>query len=372
MTLGRENYIAQIEDFYQNAPCGYLTMRADGVIEGINDTLLSWIGAERGEIEGVTVFTKLLGAGSRIYFETHVRPLVEMQGFVSEINLEFKRQNGQGLPVLVTANSSKDTAEDQKLYRLTVIDYTQRKLYEAELMAARKKAEESTARLEAINKELERFAHTASHDLKAPLSTITSLIQLIEMRGYIDSEPKAAEMFEMIVRNTRRMKSMINDLLAYQHIDAPAVEFEEVSLSDACREAMDGLSAEIEEAVAMVEIGELPTVPGTEIQLVRLFQNLFSNAIKYRSENPPHIKVAAKTEGGKTLVTVADNGKGFDRENAEKIFGFMERLQSRDEIEGTGIGLSSCRRIAELHGGRIWADSEPGKGTVFFIELPAG
>ena len=368
--MREEDYIAQIEDFYQNAPCGYLTLGTNGKIVGMNNTLLSWIGAERPAIEGVAFFREILSAGSRIYFETHVLPLVQMQGFVSEVNLEMKGKAGKLFPVLINVNSATDKENGKGPYRFTVIDYSQRKLYEAELLAAQKAAEKSAARLSAMNEELERFAHTASHDLQAPLNTITGLVQLIEYRDYLKPDPKAVEIFEMIVRNTRRMKSMIRDLLEYQRIDAPTEKFERVSLEDMCREALDGLVGEIEASGATFEIGPLPMISGVRIRLIRLFQNLFSNAIKYRSEDPPVVTVSGYSKGDSAFIEVADNGVGFDPSNAEKIFGFMERLQSRDEIEGTGIGLSTCRRIMEAHGGKISADSRQGEGSVFFIEFP--
>lgn len=310
--------------------------------------------------------------GSRIFAETHIIPLLKMQGYVNEVSFDMRAEGGRIFPVLVNARRAEDAPDDRAYYRFTVIDYTLRKRFEGELIEARREAEETAEMLRRANEDLERFAHIASHDLQAPLNTVTSLVQLLKMKGMVKSNANTKEVFEMIVRNTRRMRTMIHDLLEYRRHDTVPPAMQPVSLSAVCAEAAENLRADIEAAGAEIRISEsLPEVRGVPIRLVRLFQNLFSNALKYRSVAPPVVKVCSRAKGDNIITEVADNGTGFDPSHAEKIFGFMERLQSRDEIEGTGIGLSACRRIAEAHGGSIRAESVPGAGSVFFVELPA-
>lgn len=364
-------YSVDTEDFYQNAPCGFLTCDGEGRIVGINNTLLTWTGRERGEIEGLATFSSLLTAGSRIFAETHIIPLMKMQGYVNEISLELRVKDDSALPALVNAYRAENTEKGEEYYRLTVIDYTARKKFEQELIEARKAAEKSERLLSAVNQDLERFAYIASHDLQAPLNTISGLIHVIKMKQLLVKSEKSEKILELIIRNAERMKMMIHDLLEYRKYDAGSLINESVSLKSVCAEAVENLSADIRSTQAKVKISDdLPEVRGAHIRLVRLFQNLFTNAIKFRSKEPPVIQVRAEIAGDMVRVSVADNGRGFDPSKAEIIFGFMERLQSRDEIEGTGLGLAACRRITDMHGGRIWAESKPGEGSVFFVELP--
>lgn len=363
-------YIEDTEDFYQNAPCGFLTCDANGRIAGINDTLLNLTGRTRESTVAVCSFYELLTAGSRLFAETHIMPLVKMQGFVNEVSFDMRAADGMTFPVLVNIRSVQSDQEGEEYYRLTVIDYTLRKRYERELIEAKRDAESNAEMLRIANTDLQHFAQIASHDLQAPLNTVTGLIQLLEIKGLLKRNAESEEILDLIFRNTRRMKSMISDLLEYQSFRESDSDFERVSLGEVCRAALEGLAGEVEATGASFDIGALPAVSGAKIRLVRLFQNLFSNALKYRSEAPPAVLVSSREEGDKIITAVADNGTGFDPSHAEKIFGFMERLQSRDQIEGTGIGLSACRRIAESHGGSIRAESVPGEGSVFFVTLP--
>lgn len=166
------------------------------------------------------------------------------------------------------------------------------------------------------------------------------------------------------------MKLMISDLLAYSKIDNDSAEMEKVALKEICEEAQELLSHSIRENNAVFELGELPSIMGNKIQLLRLFENLFSNALKYRSDEDPKIKVWSERSPSIVTVYVQDNGLGFEQEYAEKIFEFMQRIHRHDEIPGTGIGLASCKKIVQAHGGEISVRSEKGKGSTFFFTFP--
>ncbi|WP_373495369.1 ATP-binding protein [Aquiflexum sp.] len=368
--MNTQPFLEDAEDLYQNAPFGYMSMREDGLIVNINGTLLDWLGYDRDEIVYQKSFQELLGMGGKIYFETHIMPLLKMQGEVSEINIELKTKESTKLPALINAMRILGRSGYQPVYRFSVLDITQRKLYELELKKAREKAEQTVQRLKQVNQELEQFAYTASHDLQAPLNTISGLMSLLEQNGHFPAGSEGAKYFFLIKSNAQRMKMMIKDLLEYSKIDGKETEFEEVSLNEVCGIALEMIENQVKENNATFIIPELPSIDGDKIQLVRLFQNLFGNAIKYRSEAEPVINVEFEDKGDQITVFVKDNGMGFEQKHAGQVFGFMKRLHTHDRIQGTGIGLSACKRILEIHGGTIGVKSEQGKGSDFYFTLP--
>jgi PAS domain S-box-containing protein len=368
--LNTQPFLENAEDLYQNAPFGYMTVRADGLIVNINATLLKWLGYEWEEILLQQSFQDLLDMGGKIYFETHLMPLLHVQGELSEINIELKGKESIKLPVLINARRILDQSSLQTYFRFSILNITQRKQYELELMKARKEAEQTVQRLKQINSELEQFAYIASHDLQAPLHTISGLIGLSEKKGHFPVDSEVATYFSLIKKNARRMKLMIADLLDYARIDSEELAFEEFSLNEACEIGLELIGDQVNENNAVITVPRLPVVTGNKLQLARLFQNLFGNAIKYRSDADPVIKVEFEEKGEAVTVFVRDNGMGFDQELADQVFGFMKRLHSHDSIPGTGIGLAACRRILEIHGGSIGVTSERGKGSTFYFTLP--
>ena len=368
--MEQHNYTEQTEDLYQNAPFGYLTILVTGEIININNTLLNWLNFKRDEALKTMFFQDLLGVGEKIFFESRVMPLLQMQGEVSEINLELKGKGTLRFPALINFKKIQRKPTDALVYRISVLDITQRKNFEKELIKARKEAEENANRLKRINIDLERFAYIASHDLKAPLNTIESIVALIKDENLVEPDGDRDELFSLITVNTNRMKMMINDLLECSSIEDTSSKFEPVYLNEICLEALGTLDEAVRKNQAIFNIPELPEVAGIKIQLVRLFQNLFSNAIKYRSEADPIVTVSWEKKDTYYTFRIKDNGMGFEQKEENKIFGFMERLNTSKAISGTGIGLSSCKRIVEVHGGTIGVTSAPGKGSTFYFTLP--
>jgi len=345
-------------------------MQADGEIVNINNTLLTWLKLSREEVINNKSFQDLLGMGGKMYFETHMMPLLQMQGEIKEINIELKGKDKTVVPVLINGTKVQINPH-HAIYRLSIIDISQRKMYEKELLKARKEAESTNKRLTQINKELEHFAYTASHDLQAPLNNIASAVYLIELKELIPPGEESQELFAAIASNATRMRTMINDLLEYSKLDGNTLETESFALEEVCILAMEMLEGEIEKNGAKFSISELPEIEGSKTQFLRLFLNFFSNALKYRKkEEAPVIEVSCVKSRGFHTIFIKDNGIGFEQKHDKKIFQFMERLHSHDQIAGTGIGLSACKRIVEKHGGRIGVTSAPDQGSTFYFTLP--
>jgi signal transduction histidine kinase len=225
--------------------------------------------------------------------------------------------------------------------------------------------------LKRSNADLEQFAYVASHDLQEPLRMVSGFTGLLKRRygGKLDAD--ADEYIEFAVSGANRMQSLINDLLSYSRVGREEVAAKAVDTQAALDQALANLQTAIEERSAMVSCGHLPTVWANHGMLVRLFQNLISNALKFCKAERPIVRIQAEARGGDWVFSVADNGIGIDPQYKDRIFLIFQRLHKQSEYPGTGIGLAVCKRIVERNGGRIWLESEPGKGTTFFFTLPA-
>ena len=227
------------------------------------------------------------------------------------------------------------------------------------------------AELARSNEELEQFAYVASHDLQEPLRMVASYVGLLERRyrGRLDSD--ADDFIEFAVDGARRMQALLNGLLDLSRVGTRGSEPEPTESEAALRDALINLEQAVAEAGAEVSHERLPTVLGDQTQLTQLFQNLISNAVKFNSSRKPRVEVGARRAGSMWEFGVADNGIGIDPAHFDRIFQVFQRLHTRDVYEGTGIGLSVCRKIVERHGGTIWPESVQGEGTTFRFTLRA-
>ncbi|HYE06729.1 MAG TPA: ATP-binding protein [Planctomycetota bacterium] len=245
--------------------------------------------------------------------------------------------------------------------------HARRRQYEIEALLRRLDAQAQD--LVRSNDDLHRFASVASHDLQEPLRSITSYLAILE-RQYADKlDARAHEYFRNVMDGAGRMRGLILALLEYGQVGHATPEMRTFSSEEAVGAAIHNLSALIEDSRASIRISGMPTITADRTLIVQLFQNLIGNAIKYRSA-APRIEVSGDDRDREWVFTVADNGIGISRENLERIFEAFQRLHTRTEYAGYGIGLATCRRIADIHGGRIWVESTLGAGSRFFFSIP--
>ena len=232
----------------------------------------------------------------------------------------------------------------------------------------------TTTELGRSNAELEQFAYVASHDLQEPLRMVSTYVQLFEKRfkGTVVIDEKADKYIAYAVEGAKRMQALIGGLLAYSRVGAGDYVTSRVDLNEALDAAQMNLSQELLETGAVITRDPLPTIIGEPTQLTQVFQNLLANASKFhRADVKPHIHVSATRRDTKWVISVKDNGIGIEPEFFDRIFVIFQRLHTRAEFPGTGIGLSICKKVVERHGGRIWIESKPGDGTSFCFTLPA-
>ena len=237
---------------------------------------------------------------------------------------------------------------------------------------SRRKLEESAAALKQSNEDLRQFAYVASHDLQEPLRMVSSYLQLIERRYTDVLDDAGREFIGFAVDGAKRMKNLIRALLEYSRIGAGACEMELVSLADIVKDVRGVLQMAIEDSGAELRVGELPQLYCDRIQLGQLLQNLIGNALKFCKDRTPVIEISARRDKAEKCwcISVRDNGIGIEPDYLERVFVIFQRLHSREEYPGTGIGLALCKRIVERHQGKIWVESEPGDGTTFSFSIP--
>jgi len=241
-------------------------------------------------------------------------------------------------------------------------------------ISARKRAEQAivdhSRNLQRSNADLEQFAYVAAHDLQEPLRMVASYTELLAVRYGGKLDDKADKYIRYAVDGAKRMQGLISDLLAYSRVGTQGKPLQPTQSGIVVSHVIEQMRARIQEAQAEIACGMLPTVKADEMQLRQLFQNLIGNALKFRSERVPRIRLDARRQNREWLFSVEDNGIGIDGQYAERVFQMFQRLHERGKYEGSGIGLAIAKRIVERHGGKIWFESEPDRGTTFFFTVP--
>jgi len=271
------------------------------------------------------------------------------------------KKNGAEIPVEIGLNPIQTDQGTQVLS--AIVDITERKKSE-------KKLEAHASELARSNEELEQFAYVASHDLLEPLRMVSSYVQLLEQRYQDKLDQDANEFIHFAVDGATRMQTLINDLLSFSRVSTRGNSFQPTNVQDVLDQVCTDLQFVIADHQAQIIYKELPTIIADKTQLTQVFQNLIANAIKFHSDEQPLIQIDAIQQDKNWLFKVTDNGIGIDPKFTERIFVIFQRLHTRDQYPGTGIGLAICKKIIERHGGHIWFESNHSKGTQFLFTLP--
>ena len=346
------------------APSGMIMVDQDGKIVLVNTQVERLFGYSREELLGQSI-EMLVPANVREKHPEHrasffKNPHARAMGVGRD--LFGLRKDGTELPVEIGLNPLE--AQGERFVLASIVDITERKKAEALL-------QEKLLELQRSNEELQQFAYVCSHDLQEPLRVISNYTQLLAKR-YMGKtlDDDAHEFIDFTLDATKRMHQLINDLLLYSRVETRGKGFVDVDMNEILQIAESNLVLVIEETNAEISAEPLPTLKGDNSQLVQLFQNLIGNALKFRSEDAPKVSVSVTSDGDMWQFVVSDNGIGFDMKYVDRIFVIFQRLHLRETYEGSGIGLAVCKKIVERHGGRLWAESVPNKGTSFYFTIP--
>ncbi len=293
-----------------------------------------------------------------------------MKGGTESFYFKFKAKSGRIVWTSLSTNPIFDDAGKYKGSLAMVTDITQRKHDEELLQKSQADLISNNIELEQKNKELEQFAYIASHDLQEPLRTISSFVELLQTQYNEKLDDTANQYLTYTMQASERMRTLISDLLSHSRIGFKK-ELKQVDTNVMLQEVLQNMNATIISSGAEITVGKLPVINGYPTEIKQLFQNLISNAIKFRKkDHPPQIRIFSEMENNSWKFSVSDNGIGIEEKHHEKIFAIFQRLHNRKVYEGSGIGLSNCKKIVDLHKGNIWVRSIPGSGSTFLFNLP--
>ncbi|MCC5997018.1 MAG: PAS domain-containing protein [Oceanicaulis sp.] len=352
----------RFESLYRSTPVMLHSLDAQGRTLLVNDLWCARMGYSEDEVRGRHGWEFFIPEDARRIRE-EIFPQVIRHGAVDTVPLTALTRSGAPIEVRLSAFLERDAEGQPLIAHGAFFDVS-------DLNAARRDLEHHAAALERSNRELDRFATIASHDMQEPLRKISAFASLLSRRYHDQLDADGRQSLDYLVDAAGRMRRLIDDLLAYSRTSKRDLEPERVDLGELLSETLDGLSLMVAEARAEIEAGPLPVVMADLTLMRLLFQNLLTNALKYRKGPHVRIVVRAGREADGWRITVADDGIGFDPRFAEKVFAPFQRLHTREAYAGTGIGLAICQQAVERHGGRIWVDAEPGHGARFHFTLP--
>jgi PAS domain S-box-containing protein len=346
----------EIKGLYDNAPCGYHSLNAQGDFVNINETLVKWLGYNRREeVIKKLKFTDLLSADERKIFEEACHVLMQ-KGFVNGLELNLKRQDGSELPVVLNSAAMFDTQGNYIQSRSSTVDNSERRKAENEMKE--------------LARELEAFSYSVSHDLRAPLRSVDGYTRVLQ-EDYADKfDDEGRRVIHVIMSNAKRMGQLIDDLLDFARVGRKDVVKTHLDMT-AIVQSISSELTQREERNIQVTVHPLTTVP-VDLDMIRqVWVNLISNAIKYTGKTPdPKIEISSYEEGEEVCYRVKDNGVGFDMQYSGKLFGVFQRLHKMQDFTGTGVGLAIVKRIVGRHNGRVWAESQINNGATFYFTIP--
>src|SRR5690242_2666656 len=336
-------------------------------VKYINEGGLRNLGYTKEEIRGMHVLN-IKPDFTEASFRQMVKPLVNGEKEKLVFITTHKRKDGTNYPAESHLQLLKQN--DQEIFVAIVLDVTERMRSEAIKKQLNENLEKRAEELEASNKELQRFAYVASHDLQEPLRMVSSFLQLLNRRIGKKLDEESMSHINYAVDGAERMKKLIHDLLEYSRVGNMQLKPVDVDCNEVMKTVCSFYSVALQETNGALDVYPLPVIKAVKPQILQLFQNLVGNALKYNGSSSPIIEVGCTEEKNAYQFYVKDNGIGIDPKYFDKIFIVFQRLHNQSEYSGTGIGLSVCKKIVTQHGGRIWVESEPGKGAVFYFTIP--
>lgn len=346
----------RLRAIFENAALGITELDAQDRITAANRRFEELIGYSQEELRGMSVH-ELTDPEDRPGTQQLYARLHEAGLDIADYEKRYLRRDGTSVWVHVTVSAIRDDEGHFHRAISTVEDITKRKEAEGELARS--------------NRDLEEFAHVVSHDLQEPLRMVTNFGQLLTARHADKLNEQAREYLAYMIEGATRMNALVAGLLDYSRVGRGGPVLEEVDMRAVLEGVLRNYKMLIETTQATVDTGNMPTVAGNFTQLSQLLHNLIGNALKYRKPGvPPVIAICADRQGEEWLFSVTDNGIGIDPKHFDRLFILFQRLHSREEYPGVGIGLALCKKIVERHGGRIWVESRPGQGSTFFFTVP--
>ncbi len=348
-----------------------LILNAQRHVEYANSAFYGLLRTTAGETLGKSIFELGGGQWDVPQLQVLIEQLFRKGTAFFDVEIDYVFPEMRPRIFCIEGRRIRDEASEQTRMLLAIEDVTARKHTEQELLLLNKNLSDHAEQLEKANEELQQFAYVASHDLQEPLRMVASYIQLLEKRCGHLLDADSRRFIEYATTGARRMQNLIRDLLSYSRAGRDGGVVELVDMNEIFQQSVHNLARLIEETGASVTKTNLPSVMGDPMQLLQVMQNLIENSLKYRSDVKPVVCINAEKKSNKWVFAVQDNGIGFDPQHSERIFQVFQRLNRRDENAGSGIGLAVAKKIIERHGGEIWAESTPDKGSIFSFALPA-
>jgi PAS domain S-box-containing protein len=345
----------ELQDLYNNVPMANHSIDKNGVYVKVNDTEIDWLGYSREELLGKVKFEEIVADRDKEVFR-NAFGLLKEEGNLKDLELSLVKKDGSELPIILNSSAIYSDGGFQ-MSRSSYIDNSQLK--------------KAFDLLEEQKKDMESFSYSISHDLRAPLRAISGFSRILKDREAITNDPESTRLLNIVNENAVTMGKLIDDLLEFSKLGRKALAKANVDSKRIVEHFMEEQRKIYAPLDFKTSVSDLPPITVDENLFRQVWYNLLSNAFKYSSKKPqPEIKVGCTESEKEYQFFVADNGAGFDMKYQDKLFGVFQRLHSAEEFEGTGVGLAIVNKIVKGHGGKVWAQSEQGKGSIFYFTVP--